>query len=83
MSSSRLKFPFLIFSSDLTTDKISWLATLGGFPSRFSKCFFHSCTLSSLLVALSLAEALDFLSVISLTVFQASTDLLLVTEFLM
>ena len=59
----------------------SWV-TFGGFPSNFSKCFFHSCIRSSLLVAFNLAFAVLFFPLLSLTVWHAILDCLSSTESL-
>ena len=45
--------------------------TFGGFPSKFSKCCFHSCIHSSWLIVFSLAFAVLFLLLTSFTVCHA------------
>ena len=54
----------------------------GGFPSRFSKCCFHSFILSCWFAALSFALAVFFLLITSLIVCHAILDCLSSTESL-
>ena len=56
--------------------------TFGWFPSKFSKCCFHSCIRSSWLVAFSLAFAVLFFLLTLFTVYPAILDCLSSTEFL-
>ena len=56
--------------------------TFGGFPSKFSKCFFHNCIRSSWLVAFSLAFAEHFLLLTSFTIYHTIQDYLSSTESL-
>ena len=56
--------------------------TFGGFPSKFSKCCFHSCTRSSWMVAFSLAFTVLFLLLTSLTVCHTILDCLSSTKSL-
>ena len=56
--------------------------TFGGFPSKFSKCCFHSCICSSWLVAFSLAFEVLFLVLTSFTICHAIWDCLSSTESL-
>ena len=56
--------------------------TFGGFPSRFSKCCFHSFILSYWFVAFNLALAVLFLLLPSFIVCQAILDCLSSTESL-
>ena len=56
--------------------------TFGGFPSRFSKCCFHSFILSCWFVAFNLALAVLFLRLTSFIVCQAILDCLSSTESL-
>ena len=59
-----------------------WCVTFGGFPSKFSKCCFHSRISSSWLVAYSLAFAELFLQLTSFIVCHAILDYLSLTESL-
>ena len=54
----------------------------GGFPSKFSKCCFHSCIHSSLLAAFILALAVPFLLLTSFNVCHAILDYLSSTDSL-
>ena len=54
----------------------------GGFPSRFSKCCFHSFILSCWFVAFNLALVVFFLLLTSFIVWQAILDCLSSTESL-
>ena len=54
----------------------------GGFPSKFSKCCFHSFILSCWFAALSFALAVFFLLLTSFIVCQAILDCLSSTESL-
>ena len=54
--------------------------TFGGFPSKFSKYYFHRCIRSSWLVVFSLALAVLFLLLTSFTVCHAILDCLSSTE---
>ena len=56
--------------------------TFGGFPSKFSKCCFHSCIRSSWLVAFGLAFAVLFLLFTSFTLCHAILDCLSSAESL-
>ena len=56
--------------------------TFGGFPSRFSKCSFHSFILSCWFVAFNLASVVFFLLLTSFIVCQAILDCLSSTESL-
>ena len=56
--------------------------TFGGFPSRFSKCCFHSFILSCWFVAFNLALALLFLLLTSFIVCHAIIDCLSSTDSL-
>ena len=61
---------------------IGSFVTFGGFPSRFSKCCFHSFTLSCWLAAFNFALAVLFLRLTSFIVCQAILDCLCSTESL-
>ena len=95
ISSSRTIFLFFIFLSSKSSSSclncptfnclliilmIGSCVTSGGFPSKFSKCCFHSCIRSSWLVAFSLAFVLVFLLLPSFTVCHANLDCLPLTE---
>ena len=56
--------------------------TFGGFPSRFSKCCFHSFILSCWFVAFNLTLVVLFLLLTSFIVCQAFLDCLSFTESL-
>ena len=56
--------------------------TFGGFPSRFSKCCFHTFILSCWFAAFSFALAVLFLLLTSFIVCSAILDCLSSTEFL-
>ena len=56
--------------------------TFGGFPSRFSKCCFHSFILSCWFAAYSFALTVLFLLLTSFIVYQAILDCLSSTESL-
>ena len=61
---------------------IGLFVTFSGFPSRFSKCCFHSFTLSCWLAAFTFALAVLFLILTSFIVCQAILDCLSSTESL-
>ena len=61
---------------------IGTCVTFGGFPSRFSKCYFHSFILSCWFAAFNFALAVLFLLLTSFIVFQAILDCLSSTESL-
>ena len=81
-SSSCVNCPSLMSSGLLIIFVIGLFVTLGDFPSRFPKCFFHSCICSSWLAAFSLALAVLFLLLTSSTVCHAILDCLSSTESL-
>ena len=66
----------------LITLVIGSYVTFGGFPSKFSKCCFHSCIRSSWLVAFSLDFAVLFLLLTSFTLGYAILDCLSSTKSL-
>ncbi len=61
---------------------IASFVTFGGFPNRFSKCCFHSFTLSCWLAVFNFALAVLFLQLTSFIVCQAILDCLSSTESL-
>ena len=81
-SSSWVNGPGLMSNCLLIILVIGSYITFGGFPSKFSKCCFHSCFGSSWLVAFSLAFAVLFLLLTSFTVCHAILDCPSSTEFL-
>ena len=94
ISSSPAAFLFLSFLCTMLNSSCvncpslmsSWLliifVTFGGFPSKFSKCFFHRCIHSSWLAAFNLTLAVLFLVLTSFIVCHAILDCLSSTEFL-
>ena len=56
--------------------------TFGGFPSKFSKCYFYMCVRSSWLTAFSLVLAVLFLQITSFTICHAILDCLFSTKSL-
>ena len=66
----------LIYNCLLIILVIISCVTFGGFPSKFSKCCFHRCIRSSLLVVFSLAFAVIFLFHTLFTVCRAILDCL-------
>ena len=81
-SSSRVNGPSLMSNCLLIIFVIGLCVTFDGFPSRFSKCCFHSFILSCWFVAFSLALAVVFLLHTSFIVCQAILDCLSSTESL-
>ena len=81
-SSSWVNGPSLMSSCLLIIFMIGSCVTFGGFPSKFSKCCFHSCIRSSWLVAFSLALAVLYLLLTLFTVCHAILDCLSSTESL-
>ena len=81
-SSSCVNCPILMSNCLLMILVIGSCVTFGGFPSKFSKCFFHRGILSSWLVAFSVALAVLFLLLLLLTVYHAVLDCLSSTESL-
>ena len=75
-SSSWVNGPSLMFNCLLIILGIVSCVTFGGFPSRFSKCCFHSFIRSCWFVAFSFALAVFFLLLTSFTVCQAILDCL-------
>ena len=76
LSSSRVNGPSLMYNCLLIILVIGSCVTFGGFPSRFSKCYFHSFILSYWFVAFSLALAVLCLLLTSFIVCQAILDCL-------
>ena len=74
--------PSLMSSCLLIILVIGWCETFGGFPSRFSKCCFHSFILSCWFVAFNLALVVHFLLLTSFIVCQAILNCLSSTESL-
>ena len=81
-SSSRVNGPSLMSNCLLIILVIGSCVTFGGFPSRFSKCYFHSFILSCWFVVFSLALAVLFLLLTSFIVCHAILDCLSSTESL-
>ena len=81
-SSSRVNGSNLMSNCLLIILVICSCVTFGGFPSKFSKCCFHSCIRSSWLVAFSLALAVLFLLLISFIICHAILDYQSSTESL-
>ena len=79
-SSSLVNGPSLMFNCLLIILVIGSFVTFGGFPSRFSKCCFHSFTLSCWFAAFNFALAVLFLLLNSFIVCQAILDCLSSTE---
>ena len=75
-SSSWVNGPSLMSICLLIILLIGSCVTFGGFPSRFSKCCFHSFILSCWFVAFSFALAVLFLLLTSFIVYQAILDCL-------
>ena len=76
LSSSRVNGPSLMSNCLLIFLEIGSCVTFGGFPSRFSKCYFRSFIRSCWLVALSLALVVLFLLLTSFIVCHAILDCL-------
>ena len=81
-SSSCVNGPSLMSNCLLIILVIGSCVIFGGFPSRFSKCCFHSFILSCWFAALSFALAVFFLLLTSFIVCQAILDCLSSTESL-
>ena len=81
-NSSLVNGPSLMSNCLLIILVIGSFVTFGGFPSRFSKCCFHSFTLSCWLAAFNFALAVFFLLLTSFIVCQAILDCLSSTESL-
>ena len=81
-SSSCVNGPSLMSNCLLIILVIGSCAIFGGFPSRFSKCYFHSFILSYWFAAFSFALAVFFLLLTSFIVCQAILDCLSSTESL-
>ena len=81
-SSSWVKSPSLMSNCLLIILVIGSCITFGGFPSRFSKCCFHSFIHSCWFVAFNFALAVLFLPLTSFIVCQAILDCLSSTESL-
>ena len=81
-SSSCVNLPCLMSCWLLIIFVIVSSVTFGGFPSKFSICYFHRCIRSSWLEAFSLALAVLFLLLISFTVCHIILDFLFSTEYL-
>ena len=89
-SSSCVNCPSLMSNCLQIILVIGSCVTFGGFPNKFSKCYFHSYICSCWLVAFSLAFAVLFLLLTSFTVCRAILDcisstksLILLTKFCM
>ena len=81
-SSSCVNCPSLMSNCLLIILVIGSCVTFREFPSKFSKCCFHSCIRSSWLVAFSLDFTVFFLLLTSFTVCHAILDCLSSTESL-
>ena len=81
-SSSLVNGPSLMPNCLLIILVIGSFVIFGGFPSRFSKCCFHSFTLSCWLAAFNFALAVLFLQLNSFIFCQAILDCLSSTESL-
>ena len=81
-SSSCVNGPSLMFNCLLIILVIGSCVIFSGFPSRFSKCCFHSFILSCWFAAFSFALAVFFLLLTSFIVCQAILDCLSSTESL-
>ena len=81
-SSSWVNGPSLMSNCLLIILVIGSCVIFGGFPSRFSKCCFHSFILSCWFAAFSFALAVFFLLLTSFIVCQAILDCLSSTESL-
>ena len=82
LSSSLVNGPSLMSNCLLIILVIGSFVTFSGFPSRFSKCCFHSFTLSCWFAAFNFALAVIFLLLTSFIVCQAILDCLSSTESL-
>ena len=81
-SSSLVNGPSLMSNCLLIILVIGSCVMFGGLASRFSKCCFHSLTLSCWFAAFSFALAVLFLPLTSFIVYQAILDCLSSTESL-
>ena len=81
-SSSRVNGPSLMSNCLLIILMIGSCVTFGRFPSRFSKCCYHSFVLSCWFVAFNLALAVLFLLLTSSIICQAFLDCLSSTDSL-
>ena len=81
-SSSLVNRPSLMSNCLLIILVIGSFVTFGGFPSRLSKCCFHSLILSCWFAAFNFALAVLFLLLTSFIVYQAILDCLSSTESL-
>ena len=81
-SSSCVNGPSLMSNCLLIIVVIGSCVTFGGFPSRFSKCCFHSFILSCWFAAVNFALVVLFLLLTSFIVYQAILDCLSSTESL-
>ena len=81
-SSSCVNVPSLMSNCLLIILVIGLCVIIGGFPSKFSKCCFHSFILSCWFAAFSFALAVFFLLLTSFIVCQAILDCLSSTESL-
>ena len=81
-SSSSVNSPSLMSNWLLIIFMIGSCVTFGDFLNKFSKCCFHRCIRSSWLVAFSLAYAVLFLLLTSLTVCHAILDCLSSTLYI-
>ena len=75
-SSSCVNSPSLMSNCLLIILVIGSCVASGGFPSKFSKCCFHSCIRCSWLVVCSLASVVLFLLLTSFTVCHTILDCL-------
>ena len=82
LSSSRVNGPSLMSNCFLIILVIGSCVTFGGFPSRFTKCCFHSFIRSCKLVAFSLALVVLFLQLSSFIVCYTILDCLSSAESL-
>ena len=82
LSSSWVNSPSLMSNCLLIILVIGSCVTFGGFPSRFSKCCFHSFILSCWFVAFNFALVVLFLLLTSFIICQAILDCLSSTESL-
>ena len=73
-SSSLVDGPSLMSNCLLIILVIGSFVTFGGFPSRFSKCYFHSLILSCWFAAFNFALAMLFLLLTSFIVCHAILD---------
>ena len=81
-SSSCVNGPSLMSNCLLIILVIGSCVIFGGFPSKFSKCYFHSFILSCWFSAFSFALAVFFLLLTSFIVYKAILDCLSSTESL-